>query len=350
MFTEDVQEAGIEKNNFTVARVNHEFKGRTALGAVFVNRTGLESDNDFNRTVAIDGKLGLGRKARVSGFLARTYDPNDTINAHAFKLQADYVWDNWEMRAAYTEVGQGFNPEVGFLFRSAFRKPEATVRYHYRPKNEDSKILELRPHITYRAFWNFDGFQETSFLHIDNHWEFKSGLEFHTGWNITTEGVSEAFEISDGVIVQPGTYDHSEAQLVLFTNQSRPISINLRSVLGGSFGGKRYLNSATLGLRSGDKFNAALSYQYNKFDLPGGDFTANIFGSQLSYSFTPQMYLQGLIQNNTVDKLWAINLRFGWLQQANTGLFVVYNHNLRDGDPLNNSFIIKYSRIIDLVR
>ena len=350
MFTDDVQEAGVEKNNFTVARVNHEFKGRTALGAVFVSRTGLESDNDFNRTYAIDGKLGLGRKARMSGFYARTSDPNDTINAHAFKFQTDYIWNNWEMRAAYTEVGQGFNPEVGFLFRSAFRKPEGLVLYHYRPKNENSKILELRPHVSYRGFWNFEGFNETSFLHIDNHWEFKSGLEIHTGMNVTTEGILDAFEISDGVIVQPGTYDHTEAQFVFFTNQSNPISINIRSVLGGSFGGKRYLNSGTLRLRSGDKFNAAFTYQYNKFDLPGGDFTANIFGSQLSYSFTPQMYLQGLIQNNTVDKLWAVNLRFGWLQRANTGLFIVYNHNLQDGDPLNNSFIIKYSRMFDLVK
>ena len=350
MFTDDVQDAGIEKNNFTVARVNHEFKGRSALGAIVINRAGLESDNDYNRTYAIDGKLGLGRKARMSGFYARTSDPNDTINAHSYKFQTDYVWNNWEMRGAYTEVGQGFNPEVGFLFRSAFRKPEALVLYHLRPRNEASRILELRPHVSYRGFWNFDGFQETSFLHIDNHWEFKSGLEVHTGFNITSEGVLEAFPISEGVLVQPGTYDHTEAQLVLFTNQSKAVSINIRSVAGGSFGGDRYLNSGTLRLRGGDKFNAALTYQYNKFNLPGGDFTANIFGSQLSYSFTPNMYLQGFIQNNTVDKLWAVNVRFGWLQRANTGLFVVYNHNIRDGDPLNNSFIIKYSRMFDLVK
>ncbi len=350
MFTDDVQDAGIEKNNFTVARVNHEFKGRSALGAIVINRAGLESDNDYNRTYAIDGKLGLGRKARMSGFYARTSDPNDTINAHSYKFQTDYVWNNWEMRGAYTEVGQGFNPEVGFLFRSAFRKPEALVLYHLRPRNEASRILELRPHVSYRGFWNFDGFQETSFLHIDNHWEFKSGLEVHTGFNVTSEGVLEAFPISEGVLVQPGTYDHTEAQLVLFTNQSKAVSINIRSVAGGSFGGDRYLNSGTLRLRGGDKFNAALTYQYNKFNLPGGEFTANIFGSQLSYSFTPNMYLQGFIQNNTVDKLWAVNVRFGWLQRANTGLFVVYNHNIRDGDPLNNSFIIKYSRMFDLVK
>jgi len=219
-----------------------------------------------------------------------------------------------------------------------------------RPKRENTKILEYRPHISYRGYWNFEGFQETGFLHIDNHWEYKSGLEFHTGINFTTEGVVEAFEISDGVIVQPGTYNHAESQLIFFTNRSKPISVNIRSVMGGSFGGSRYLNSATLSFRRGDKFNADFTYQYNQFNLPVGDFSANIFRSQIAYAFTPTMFVQGLIQNNTTRKLWAANIRFSWLQRANTGLFVVYNHNLQDGSPLNNSIIIKYTRIFDLVK
>lgn len=349
MFTEDVSDAGIEENNFTVARVNHEFKGRSALGAVLINKEALQSD-DFNRTMAIDGKLGLGAKARLSGFYAKSKGLNDTINEHSYKLQADYMWNNWEMRAAYTEVGEGFNPEVGFLLRSSFRKPEGLVLYHLRPKNTNSIFLELRPHISYRGYWNFDGFQETGFLHVDNHWEFKSGMEIHTGANFTTEGVLDPFEISKDIFVNSGTYKHSEAQIIFFTNQSKAVSISTRSTLGGSFGGQRYLNSATLNLRSGDKFNAAFTYQNNIVNLPVGDFTANVFISQMSYSFKPNIYLQSLVQNNTVNDLWSFNVRFGWLQQANTGLFVVYNHNLQNGGPLNNSFIVKYTRMFDLVK
>jgi hypothetical protein len=128
------------------------------------------------------------------------------------------------------------------------------------------------------------------------------------------------------------------------------LSINVRSVIGGSFGGSRYLNSGTLRYRQGDNFNIDLTYQNNRFQLPGGDFFANILRTQLSYAFTPSIYLQGLVQNNTVNKLWAVNVRFSWLQRANTGLFVVYNHNFQEGDPLNNSLIIKYTRMFDLVK
>ncbi len=352
MWTEEVSDKGIEENNFTVARVNHEFKGRSALGAVLINREGLQSDANYNRTIALDGKLGLGRKARMSGFYAQTKDPDSKDDAHSFKFQTTYNWNNLEMRAAYTEVGEGFNPEVGFLFRSAFRKPEGLVLYHLRPKKPEAKILEYRPHISYRGFWNFDGFQETGFLHLDNHFEWKSGNELHTGINITKEGVVSAFDISRGnnVIVDPGVYNHVESQLIYFTNQSKPFSINLRSVIGGSFGGTRFIESLTGRYRAGDKFNVSATFLYNNFQLPNGDFTANILRTQLSYSFKPNIYLQGLIQHNTTDKLWAANIRFGWLQQANTGLFVVWNYNLQDGDPLNNSFIVKYTRIFDLIK
>ncbi|TQO37261.1 hypothetical protein GQ41_1863 [Arenibacter algicola] len=349
MFTDEVEDAGIQKNNFTVARVNHEFKGRSALGAAFINRSGIGVDDDFNSTIALDGKLGLGRKARMTGFYAHTNGPMDTINEHSFRLKTDYIWNSWEIGGGYTEVGEGFNPEVGFLQRSAFRKPEARILYHYRPKNENSVILELRPHISYNSFWNFEGFQETSYTHIDNHWEFKSGMEIHTGLNLTTEGVLDPFEISDGVTVLPGTYRHSESQLVFFTNKSNPVSVNIRSVIGGSFGGKRYQQSATLSVRLGDKFNSDFIYLYNNYQLPVGDFTANIFRSQMTYSFRPNLYVQSLVQNNSANELWAVNLRLGWLQRANTGLFVVYNYNVREGDPLNNSIIVKYSRMFDLV-
>lgn len=350
MFTDETDREANDGNNFTVARVNHEFKGRSALGAAVVSRFGTGMKNDYNHTVAVDGKLGIGQKARISGYYARSNGPEDFNGEHAMNLQLNYNWDQWEFGAGYTEVGEGFNPEVGFLLRSAFRKPDFRVLYHYRPKNPDSKILELRPHVSYRSYWNFEGFQETSFLHIDNHWEFKSGMEFHTGINFTTEGVVSPFEISDGIIIQPGTYNHSESQLVFFTNPSKIFSVNLRSVIGGSFGGYRYVTSSSMVIRLGDKFNSEFTYLYNDYSLPVGDFSANIFRSRVSYSFTPNIFIQSLIQNNNAADLWAVNLRLGWLQRANTGLFVVYNHNIQGGETLNNSFIVKYTRMFDLVK
>ena len=76
---------------------------------------------------------------------------------------------------------------------------------------------------------------------------------------------------------------------------------------------------------------------------------------KLAFYPTAARYLQALVQYNDVIDNWSTNLRFGWLQAANTGLFVVYNENrATERDPLgigvrDRSFTIKYSHAFDLL-
>ena len=350
MFTDDVSEAEIQPNNFTVARVSQEFAKRSAVGAAFITREGLGEDSgDYNRTYAADGKVGLGKKALLSGFYAHSQTPGIDDNEHAFKFQATYDWNQLNVNLAYTEVGEGFNPEVGFLLRQSFRKPEVLVLYRLRP-NGKFGLLELRPHVSYRQYTDFNGFLVTGFLHVDNHWEFESGLEIHTGINFTTEGVLEPFEISKGVTIPAGAYRHREAQILFITNPSKRISFDTRSVLGGFFGGRRLANSGTMRVRFGDRFNSAFTLSHNDISLPGGDFSTFLFGGRLSYSFTPRIFVQSLVQYNSVIEVWSANIRFGWLQQANTGLFVVYNEGRDEFGISGRNFAIKYSRVFDIIK
>jgi len=73
----------------------------------------------------------------------------------------------------------------------------------------------------------------------------------------------------------------------------------------------------------------------------------------VSYSFTPRLFVQSLIQYNDRADIWSTNLRFGWLQRANTGLFVVFNNTDEFGVAgrsfAGRSFIVKFSRLIDLL-
>lgn len=351
MFTDDVEGTNIVKTNYSITRVNHEFARRTTLGGTFMNKQGMGPGEDhFNRTFSIDGKIGMGNKAQFSGFVAKTSTNGISKNDHSFKLLYTYEWNKLNIVTGYSELGSGFNPEMGFLFRNSFRKPEALVLYHVRMKGK-AGLLELRPHISYRSFWNFDNKKlETSFLHIDNHWEWENGMEIHTGINFTTEGVFTPFEISSGVIVPAGTYNHQEGQFVIMTNTSNKFSANFRTIVGGFFGGRRFSTTGAVNLRLGDKFTSEWGINTNIVNLPYGEFNTNIFRSRISYSFTPRIYLQSLVQFNDVLDKWSINIRMGWLQQSNTGLFLVFNEN-RGLDRFDNrSFTIKYSRMFDVIK
>jgi len=354
LFMQSEEVAGLApENQYAVARVNQELANRSSIGFLIVDRSGDGSD-DQNQTYAIDGRWGIGENLLLSGYAAKTETPGLTGKDDAFSIGANYNDADWTMDFSYREVGGDFNPEVGFLTRSDYRRVSGLVLRRIRPDNLWN-LFEIRPHVNYRGFWDFDGFQETGFLHVDSHWEFDTGMEIHTGFNITKDGVKEPFDIIPGVTIQPGTYDHAELQLVYRGNESKPLNFGMRLVVGGRFGGDRLSLTPEVRYRIGDKFSSELVYNYNDFDLPvpGGDFTANLLRLRLSYSFTPKILLQLLTQYNEVDDVVTNNLRFSWLQSANSGLYLVYNEVDESGlgaQPRGREFIIKYSHIFDVLK
>jgi hypothetical protein len=201
-----------------------------------------------------------------------------------------------------------------------------------------------------------DGLLESMQWHIDNHWQFRNSSEVHTGVNLTEEGLRTSFEIYPGIVVPPGSYSHAEAQLVWMTNQGAPVSLNVESRIGGLFGGDRVAISPALRMRAGETLTAEVAYQRNDVDLPAGRFSTNLVRTRLSYSFNTRTFLQGLAQYNDRADLWSVNVRFGWLQAANTGLFVVYTdtrglYDLFDRpERTDRSLVLKFSRMFDVLR
>jgi hypothetical protein len=358
MASDDV--AGIaSQNDFVVARVNQELANRSSIGFLFVDRHGdgslLDNGNDDqNQTYAVDGRWGIGDNLLLQAWAAKTETPGLTGKDDAFSIKGDYNNADWSAGLGYTELGDEFNPEVGFLSRDGYRKVDGRILRRIRPDNLWN-LFEIRPHISYRGFWDFDGFQETGFIHIDSHWEFNTSREIHTGVNIKTDGVKDPFEIIPDVTIPAGTYDETEVQLIFIGNQSKPLNFGLRTSFGGFFGGDRISLAPTVRYRIGEKFTSELAYNYNDVDIPvqGGDFTANLARLRLSYSFTPKILLQLLTQYNEVDDQLSTNLRFSWLQSANTGLYLVYNEIDERGLgalPRGREFIIKFSHIFDVLR
>lgn len=336
-----------EETDFTVVRVREELANRSSLGALIVNRDDETSDN---QTYALDGAWGLGEDSLISGFVAKTETDGINDDDHAIHVKAASDSQLWSYSASYTEVGAGFNPEVGFLTRQDYRQASlfALRRVRFR---ESSSVLEMRPHASYDGYWNFDGYYETGRVHLDHSTEWKSGAQLHTALNLTHEGVQEPFDIVRGVTVQPGEYDNEELSVFAGTDKSAPLSFDFNFVWGGFFSGNRVTASPSVTYRFGETFNASLSVNHNDVDLDEGDFQVTLTQLRLSYAFTPKMSIQALVQHNDRDKLLASNLRFSWLRSANSGLFIVYNET---EDRLNSpgrprrEFIVKYSHIFDI--
>ena len=230
----------LHANNYTVASVSREFPNRSSLGALFVNRFGtgeLAGDDNWNRTFGVDGKLGFGQDLTVTGFAAKTQTPNLEGSDQSYQGRAEFQNKDLRVWVGYTEVGENFNPEVGFLRRHNYRTVAMGVFRHLRP--DIALFRELRPHVVYSSFWDFTGFKETEFLHFDSHFDFENGALIEPAVNHTVEGLKEPFEISPGVIVAPGTYKHWELGWRWNTNLAAPLSYQGALTKGGFLSGNR---------------------------------------------------------------------------------------------------------------
>ena len=344
---------------YSVARVAKELPNRSRIGGLFVNKGGLEGD--FNRTYAADAAVGIGEALTFSSFLSVTDGPEDAFDEHAWDISGNWSSRSWAVTAQAREIGQGFSPEVGFLPRRGYRY----YQYHMMHKIRPPWLREIRPHVsifTYRSRKDGveQGFEESTRVHIDSHWEWPSGTQIHTGANFNVEGIYQPFQISGTDVTIPvGTYEGWETQLVFNSNAAARFSVNSRFNVGSFLTGTRWGGNGSLTFRPNASFSTSARVTYFDVDLPQGQIETVLLGMNFGYFFTPRIYLQSLVQySNQVDS-WSANLRFGWLNTAGTGLFIVYNDvqgfDYPDGlnpdggrflerGTLARSFIVKFTK------
>jgi hypothetical protein len=332
---------------YTVARVARELKNRSSVGGIFLQRDGVDLKNDYNRTYGADAQLGLGSAWTFNALAARTETPDLDGKDHIIRLSGSYSTRSLGFNGSFREVGDDFNPEVGFSPRAGFRDYRIMWQSYLRPESFLG-LREIRPHARYTTVRDLEtGFEETSMLHLDSQFEWDSGHFLSTAFNWNREGLDMPFEISEGVVVPPGTYDGWEIAPHVYTNPAAPVAFDTRLDWGAFLSGTRRSHRTQISFRHGSAFSTALRLEYNDIHLAQGDFITRLAGLRMGYFFTPQIYLQSLVQYNDQEDNWSANVRFGWLGTAGTGLFVVYNEangvNALSG-PINRSLTVKYSR------
>jgi len=343
---------GIESGSaFSVARLAKELPNRSSVGGLFVQRDALGTGGDVNRTYAVDGKLGIGQALTFTSFVARTDTPGSAGRDDAYHIDGALLTREWEANLEYHQVGYDFNPGVGFLPRAGYRRYSARALQHIFPEHLLG-LREIRPHFQYNTYRDLDsGFEETARLHVDSHFEWPNGTLFSPAMNWNREGLEEPFEIAEGIVVPPGTYDGWAAAWHFYTNQAAPAAVEARLDWGSLLSGTRHGGSVLFTVRNGSSLSTAVRFEYNDVNLAEGAFITRLAGLRLGYFFTPRVFLQSLVQYSDQADAWSANVRFGWLNTAGTGLFIVFNDShgvdALEG-PLNRAFVIKYSRQLNL--
>jgi uncharacterized protein DUF5916 len=333
--------------SYSVARAARELGARSRVGVIAVQRIATDDAEDRNRTYGADGRWGIGDAWTVDAWGAKTETPGLHGKDVGYSARVDYNTARWNHNARFVQLGEDFNPEVGFLNRfGGYRLYDVQFQWKYR-RPEWAWFKEWTPHVSYRGYYGLDDFYESGRVHIDvSEVNFADGGRFGPEVNIEHEGLRAPFEIASGVTLPVDSYDYPSVGLDFGTNPSAPVSLLLRGDFGAFYNGTKNGGNATITLRHGAALSTSLLVDYNDVRLDQG----NLVGARVAYFFTPRIFAQSLVQYNNQARVWAANARFGWLNTAGTGLFVVFNDG-READgffrwvrPQARSIVVKYTR------
>jgi hypothetical protein len=347
-------------NNFTVVRLQREF-GRSNVGAMFVGRQGvgdLAPADDFNRAYALDLAWQATTNGKLFAFIARTDSPPSKGDSdYAGRIYYSYANPVWSSALGYSQVGERFNPEVGFLQRRAYRRIESRYALSYQPKRWPS-IRRLASSLNYNVYLDLNNKLETSLghMHVFEIQPQRGGRLAYV-MDIQQDRPRRPFTVYQDVtgrriVIPAGEYAFWNGGVEYDSDPSAPVNVSLRSKNGTFYGGDHVGWEASVGVRVGARLISSAGWNRDDIKLPGGGFKNDLVPINVSYSFTSLASLRGLIQYNRQTSTTSSNIRLALLNRSGTGLFVVYNDRRDTSDftseeLLGHSFIVKYTRLVD---
>jgi len=345
-------------NNFATVRVQREI-GRSSYGAIFVNRQGTgdhAADEDWNRTYGVDANIQVSPSQRVSMFFGRTDTPGATGSDYSGRGFYNFTNNLWQISGGYSQVGERFNPEVGYLPRRGYRRPEFRAFFQPQPKNIEW-IRRFAPHYSYNAYYGFDDKLQTSMMHIHPlEIQPAHGGRFGVFFNRNQDNPTIPFVVynRDGkrVVIPAGDYTWWQTSFEYLHDPSARVTFTSRYTIGNYYDGDFKGLELTSDYRIMSRLTASAGWTHQIIDLPYGSFVNDLVPIKASYGFTTLTSLSALLQYNSQSATFSSNIRFAMLSRSGTGLYVVYNDRKDTTsytaiETLGRSFVVKYTRLFD---
>jgi len=336
--------------NFTVARIKRDIFRRSSVGAIFTNRSESTVTTGSNQAAGVDGAFSFYENVNLGGYYARTATTGLEGDDESYQGRLTYAPDRYGARLEYVKVGNSFNPEVGLVRRSDFKRTFASARFSPRPKG----IKSVRRFLWEGSFENFEngaGLTETRVSTGRFNTEFEWSDQFNLEANRNEEQLTQPFAIVPGVVIPIGDYHFNDAQVSYYFGPQRRASGNVSIQVGQFYDGTiRALTLSGSRVTLLSQWSVEPSFSINHIDLPYGEFTTQLYRARTDYSFSPRMFSSALLQYNSTDSSFSSNLRFRWEYLPGSELFVVYTDE-RDthfsGFPAlkNRAFVVKINRL-----
>ena len=334
--------ADLPGERFTVARVRRDVFSRSTVGAVFTDRSG---GGAANRVVGLDTSLFFRKVWTFEGVWARVFDTPGTTgpddlgatggeNRGLASGRLSYDSDLLGGTLKFIEIGDGFDPGIGFVRRTAMRKIYTSARVSPRPRAPWLRQMHFQANL--QRITDLANVPETRRVDLSGRATLESGDEFEVEVSDARETTTYDYAIGE-VPVPAGDYPFRRYSFSVNTYRRRYASVRAGYEFGGFWGGERDEWSVGANYRVNRNFGLNGSYAHNRLRLPGGDFDTHLFSTRMRVAFRNDLVLLGLFQFNHATGDLASNVRFNWIPKPGTDLFLVYT----ELDEWHDAFFVR---------
>jgi hypothetical protein len=376
-------DASDASTNFSVIRLRRDVLRRSNVGFIATRRT--PGDGLANMVLGADGNFWFFNNLTVTGYFAASdtegakapslqpsptegakapsLQPSLTEGAEAPSLQSslhrrssyrgefDYQPDQYGFRYEHLLVGSGFQPEMGFLRRQAFRRNFVSGRVSPRPATGPVRRHVFEAELDYIT-GSDDGALETREAQASYTAELRGNDEFGLTYTRSYEVLREGFNVVPGRPIPAGAYHFADVGARYQFGAQRRVSGTLSASTGSFYDGTNSSVGYNGNVELSSRFKLEPGLSVNWIDIPAGRFRTAVTSVRASYMFSPYMALSTLVQHNSTGATLGSSVRFRWEYAPGSDVFVVYSdgRDTRIGDRfpglVNRTFVVKATRLL----
>lgn len=322
--------------NNAVLRYKRDIGKQSFIGALMTSKI---NEDLSNQVFAIDGGWNsnefLGNKRiALEGYYGRSMtDGRLDSSSTTAGIWFNYPNDRWNASALVGTTEGGFNPQLGFLNRTNYEVAQGYVNFEPRwfQKQGIRKVLFTLADVSLYRTAHTGYVESFSYGMKPLGVLLGKGDEAGLAFNWFEDGITEGFDIGDGITIAPGRYRYRETVLYVSTFGGRRFQFEPSVAWGTFFGGRKTTADVTMKANLDRHFNMQVDYTWNVLefaaseDSPHARLETNELALYPTYAFNPNLSVSVFGQWNSLSDFTRINARLHWIPKIGTDLFLVFN-------------------------
>ncbi|AXJ00665.1 hypothetical protein CYPRO_1409 [Cyclonatronum proteinivorum] len=330
--------SAVPAEDFTAARYIQNFGARSSLGFLYTRRNALGHSDAFH-TFGTDLGLNTSRflndkNLEFESFFLWHNDPREASESSdadriAYGFRLNFPNFPFYGHVSYRQLGQAYNPELGFTSRNSFRRLNPNIGYTWVAENNPI-IRSANVSLSYTWLTDLSGRTELSsiFLQFLN-LRLESGEQFWGSLTHAYEFLPVSFDLlRDGrFIIDEGSYTTTRMFLGMSTASFRRVVLYTGFAREGFWDGMRNQYEASLTLRPYPGINVSGSWNRDAISLDAGSFNTDLFRFSGNFDLSPYIAVTSIIQYDNMSEMLGMFNRLRWTLTPGSDLFLVYTRN-----------------------